>query len=33
VAMAYQKLSLESKQDVLKYIELLQLRDDVQNVE
>lgn len=31
--MAYQKLSLESKQDVLKYIELLQLRDDVQNVE
>ena len=33
VAMAYQKLSLESKQDVLKYIELLQLRDDVQNAE
>ena len=33
VIMAYRKLSLESKQDVLKYIELLQLRDDAQNVE
>lgn len=33
VIMAYRKLSLESKQNVLKYIELLQLRDDAQNVE
>lgn len=28
VLTAYKKLSLESKQDVLKYIELLQLRDE-----
>lgn len=30
VIMAYRKLSLESKQDTLKYVELLQLRDDAQ---
>lgn len=33
VITAYQKLSLESKQDTLKYVELLQLRDDTQKIE
>ena len=33
VIMAYRKLSLESKQDTLKYVELLQLRDDTQKME
>ena len=30
VIMAYRNLSLESKQDTLKYVELLRLRDDTQ---
>ncbi len=33
VIMAYRKLSLASKQNVLEYIELLQLRDNVQKEE
>lgn len=33
VIMAYRKLSLESKQDTLKYVELLRLRDNTQKVE
>lgn len=33
VITSYRKLSLESKQDTLKYVELLRLRDDTQKME